>query len=58
MCDTIPNLTQVDAYGKFKAKISLSVIDRLKHRKNGNYVVVTGITPTPLGMIMLLLLPQ
>eukprot|EP00042_Codosiga_hollandica_P053829 m.715088 g.715088 ORF g.715088 m.715088 type:complete len:928 (+) comp58785_c0_seq1:1751-4534(+) len=40
---------EVDAYGKYKAKVNLSVLDRLKHRKDGKYVVVTGITPTPLG---------
>ena len=36
-------------YGKKKAKVSLSVLDRLQGRKNGKYVVVAGITPTPLG---------
>lgn len=36
-------------YGASKAKISLGVRDRLKDAPNGNYVVVTGITPTPLG---------
>ena len=29
--------------------MSLSVIDRLNHVTNGNYIVVTGINPTPLG---------
>ena len=43
---------QVDAYGKFKAKVSLSVLERLQHRKNGNYIVITSITPTPLGLFM------
>ena len=41
--------SEVDYYGKTKAKISLSVLRRLNHRKNGHYVVVTGINPTPLG---------
>lgn len=36
-------------YGASKAKISLAVRDRLSDAVNGNYVVVTGITPTPLG---------
>lgn len=40
---------EVDLYGKKKAKVSLKVLDRLKDRKNGKYIVVTGITPTPLG---------
>ncbi|RPI97684.1 MAG: formate--tetrahydrofolate ligase, partial [Candidatus Aminicenantes bacterium] len=36
-------------YGKFKAKIHLDVLDRLKDRPLGHYVDVTAITPTPLG---------
>lgn len=40
---------EVDPYGKKKAKVSLHVLDRLENRPNGKYVVVTGITPTPLG---------
>merc|ERR1719461_222673 len=41
--------SEVDLYGKKKAKVSLSTLERLSSRKNGKYVVVTGITPTPLG---------
>ncbi|GFO48692.1 C-1-tetrahydrofolate synthase, cytoplasmic [Plakobranchus ocellatus] len=40
---------EVDLYGKKKAKVSLKVLDRLRAQKDGRYVVVTGITPTPLG---------
>jgi hypothetical protein len=40
---------ELDLYGKTKAKVHLSILDRLKDRKNGKYVVVTGINPTPLG---------
>ena len=36
-------------YGSKKAKIGLSVLQRLKNQKNGKYVVVAGITPTPFG---------
>lgn len=36
-------------YGKHMAKVSLSSLERLKHRKNGKYIDVTAITPTPLG---------
>ncbi len=39
----------VENYGKYKAKISLDLIDYLKDRPQGKYVVVTAITPTPLG---------
>mmetsp|Transcript_12695 Transcript_12695/g.18697 ORF Transcript_12695/g.18697 Transcript_12695/m.18697 type:complete len:657 (-) Transcript_12695:98-2068(-) len=36
-------------WGIAKAKIPLSVRDRRKDQPDGNYVVVTGINPTPLG---------
>lgn len=36
-------------YGNTKAKVALSVRERLSSRGDGKYVVVTGITPTPLG---------
>lgn len=35
--------------GKYKAKVKLSVRDRLADQPLGKYVVVAGITPTPLG---------
>jgi len=41
--------SEVDMYGKKKAKVSLKTLDRLKDRESGKYVVVAGITPTPLG---------
>jgi methylenetetrahydrofolate dehydrogenase (NADP+)/methenyltetrahydrofolate cyclohydrolase/formyltetrahydrofolate synthetase len=40
---------ELEIYGKYKAKVELSVLERLQHRKNGKYVVISGITPTPLG---------
>lgn len=40
---------ELEPYGHTKAKINLSVLDRLAHRRNGKYVLVCGITPTPLG---------
>ncbi|BFF89212.1 C-1-tetrahydrofolate synthase cytoplasmic [Drosophila madeirensis] len=40
---------EVSLYGNKKAKISLSVLERLADKEAGNYVVVAGITPTPLG---------
>ncbi|MBI3948119.1 MAG: formate--tetrahydrofolate ligase [Armatimonadetes bacterium] len=39
----------IELYGKHKAKVSLDVLERLKGRPEGKYVVVTAITPTPLG---------
>ena len=41
--------SEVEPYGSEMAKVHLSVRDRLAAEPNGNYVVVTGITPTPLG---------
>ncbi|KAH9935047.1 FTHFS-domain-containing protein [Fomitopsis serialis] len=40
---------EVESYGKYKAKVELGVLDRLAHRKDGKYICVSGITPTPLG---------
>ena len=40
---------ELELYGDYKAKVSLSVLERLKKRKNGKYIDVTAITPTPLG---------
>ncbi len=40
---------ELELYGKYKAKINLDVLDRLKDRPNGKYIDVTAITPTPLG---------
>lgn len=34
--------TEVENYGKYKAKIELSVLDRLNHRKDGKYIVISG----------------
>ena len=36
-------------YGRYKAKIALSVLDRLTTRKLGKYILVTAINPTPFG---------
>ncbi|CAI2183120.1 4892_t:CDS:10 [Funneliformis geosporum] len=40
---------EFELYGQYKAKVNLSILDRLKTKKDGKYIVVTGITPTPLG---------
>jgi len=39
----------LDLYGKYKAKIHLDIMDRIKDKPQGYYVDVTAITPTPLG---------
>ncbi|KAF1354639.1 formate--tetrahydrofolate ligase-domain-containing protein [Delphinella strobiligena] len=40
---------ELEPYGAHKAKVELSLLKRLEHRRNGRYVLVAGITPTPLG---------
>ncbi len=39
----------LDLYGRWKAKVHLSLLERLKDRPSGKYIDVTAITPTPLG---------
>jgi methylenetetrahydrofolate dehydrogenase (NADP+)/methenyltetrahydrofolate cyclohydrolase/formyltetrahydrofolate synthetase len=41
--------SELEPYGAYKAKVDLGIVKRLAHRRDGRYVVVTGITPTPLG---------
>ncbi|XP_021947431.1 C-1-tetrahydrofolate synthase, cytoplasmic [Folsomia candida] len=43
------NQDELELYGNKKAKLSLSIIERLKSVKDGKYIVVAGITPTSYG---------
>lgn len=40
---------ELELYGPYKAKVRLSILDRLKDLPDGQYIDVTAITPTPLG---------
>ena len=40
---------EIEPYGRYKAKISLSVLDRLKDTADGKLICVTGMTPTKAG---------
>jgi methylenetetrahydrofolate dehydrogenase (NADP+)/methenyltetrahydrofolate cyclohydrolase/formyltetrahydrofolate synthetase len=40
---------ELEPYGDVKAKVRLSILDRLADSPNGRYIDVTAITPTPLG---------
>ena len=40
---------EVEPYGRYKAKIRLSVLDRLKDKPDGKIICVTAITPTKAG---------
>ncbi len=39
----------IECYGKYKAKISNSVYEKLNNKKDGKLILVTAINPTPLG---------
>ena len=40
---------KLEAYGRYKAKVSLSVMDELAEREDGRLILVTAISPTPAG---------
>ncbi|MBQ7516150.1 MAG: formate--tetrahydrofolate ligase [Schwartzia sp.] len=41
--------SELELYGRYKAKIALSAWERVKDRPNGKLVLVTAINPTPAG---------
>jgi formyltetrahydrofolate synthetase len=43
------NRDELELFGDYKAKVKLEILDRLKDRPQGKYILVTAITPTPLG---------
>ena len=40
---------ELEPYGHYKGKISLSILERLSEHPLGKYILVTAMTPTPLG---------
>lgn len=38
----------IEQYGKYKAKISSKLYEKLQDKKNGKLILVTSINPTPL----------
>lgn len=40
---------ELDLYGKYKAKVSLDVLERLEDKPDGKLILVTAINPTPAG---------
>jgi formate--tetrahydrofolate ligase len=40
---------EVEPYGRYRAKIALSALDRLKDRPDGKLIITTAITPTKAG---------
>lgn len=41
--------TEIEPYGHYKAKLSQSLINRLKSKQDGKLILVTAINPTPAG---------
>lgn len=39
----------LELYGKYKAKVSLDLLDQLKDKEDGKLILVTAINPTPAG---------
>lgn len=39
----------LEPYGKYMAKVSLEMLDKLQNRKRGKMILVTALTPTPAG---------
>lgn len=39
----------LELYGKYKAKVSLETIERVKNQEDGKLILVTAINPTPAG---------
>ena len=40
---------EIENYGKYKAKINEEAFTRLKNKENGKLILVTAMSPTPLG---------
>ena len=40
---------EIDLYGKYKAKITDELMDRVKNNPDGKLILVTAINPTPAG---------
>ena len=43
------NEEDIEQYGSYKAKISEKVFEKVKDNKNGKLILVTALSPTPLG---------
>ena len=43
------NEEELEQYGKYKAKISNEVLNKIRKNKDGKLVLVTAMSPTPLG---------
>ena len=41
--------SELELYGKYKAKLSDDLLKRLENKKNGKLILVTAVNPTPAG---------
>jgi len=41
--------SEIEMYGKYKAKVSFDAIDRMSHNEFGKIILVSAINPTPAG---------
>ena len=41
--------SHLELYGRYKAKVSLDILDEIGDRPQGRYIDVTAVNPTPLG---------
>ena len=46
---------ELESYGKYKAKVELSILDRLAHRKDGKYIVISGYAYVRCGLLLFLM---
>lgn len=46
-CGILPD--EIEPYGKYKAKLSEELLDRIDSNKDGKLILVTAINPTPAG---------
>jgi formate--tetrahydrofolate ligase len=42
---------ELELYGKYKAKLTEDLWERLKNKPNGKLVLVTAVNPTPAGKV-------
>lgn len=40
---------ELELHTDYRAKIKLSILEKIKNKKSGKYIIITGINPTPLG---------
>ncbi len=41
--------SELEPFGRHKAKVKLDIVNRLAGRERGKYILVTAVTPTPFG---------